>query len=302
MDTQQVIPATSETYAAIPTDTAEGDVIALWLQGRSPATRRAYQRNAERLIAFLAGVPLRAMTLRHLVAFLDSLSADGLAYESRRQIVASVKSLCSFLQKTGYTPFNVGAVLRMPKAQRGEVAGLHTRIIEEYEVALLLNAEPNQRNHALLYLLYRAGLRVSEAVGLSWSDLEPQREGGIIHVFGKGSKDRAVSVPRGVWQEVQALRGDADDAAPVFASRKANQAISTVQAWRIVKAAGKRAGLKAAALLSPHWLRHAHASHALDHGAPIHVVSATLGHASLATTSRYTHKRAEDSSASYLDI
>ena len=69
---------------------------------------------------------------------------------------------------------------------------------------------------------------------------------------------------------------------------------------RIVKAAAKRAGISAEA--SAHWLRHAHASHSLERGAPIHLVQATLGHASVATTGRYLHARPSDSSARYLGV
>jgi site-specific recombinase XerD len=67
---------------------------------------------------------------------------------------------------------------------------------------------------------------------------------------------------------------------------------------QIVREAARRAGIDAP--VSPHWLRHAHASHALDHGAPLHLVQATLGHASVATTSRYLHARPDQSSAAYL--
>ena len=101
------------------------------------------------------------------------------------------------------------------------------------------------------------------------------------------------------WQELQALRGDADAGRPVFESRQGGP-LSAVQVLRIVRKAAQRAGLELA--VSPHWLRHAHASHALDHGAPIHLVQATLGHASVATTGRYLHARPSDSSARYLAV
>lgn len=69
---------------------------------------------------------------------------------------------------------------------------------------------------------------------------------------------------------------------------------------RIVRAVARRVGIDAN--VSPHWLRHAHASHSLDRGAPIHLVQATLGHASIATTGKYLHARPQDSSARYLEI
>jgi site-specific recombinase XerD len=84
----------------------------------------------------------------------------------------------------------------------------------------------------------------------------------------------------------------------VFRSRKGGGHLDPVQVHRIVKAAATRAGLSEA--VSAHWLRHAHVSHALDHGAPAHLVQATVGHASLATTSQYAHARPSDSSSRYL--
>jgi integrase/recombinase XerD len=102
------------------------------------------------------------------------------------------------------------------------------------------------------------------------------------------------------WKELTALRGGAGPDSPVFTSRKGRGHLHPAQVHRIVQAAAKRAGVDGA--VSPHWLRHAHASHALDRGAPIHLVQATLGHASVATTGRYLHARPEDSSARYLGI
>ncbi|MDP9438497.1 MAG: tyrosine-type recombinase/integrase, partial [Actinomycetota bacterium] len=92
---------------------------------------------------------------------------------------------------------------------------------------------------------------------------------------------------------------------PLFRSRKKGpggepKAITVRQAERVVKEAARAAGLKNASEVSPHWLRHAHASHAMDRGAKIHLVQATLGHASVSTTGRYLHARPDESSALYL--
>ena len=85
----------------------------------------------------------------------------------------------------------------------------------------------------------------------------------------------------------------------VFASeRYRDRPINPATAWRWFTASAARAGVKA----SPHWFRHAHASHALDRGAPVHLVATTLGHASLATTSRYAHARPGESSGDFLDL
>jgi integrase/recombinase XerD len=152
--------------------------------------------------------------------------------------------------------------------------------------------------------MYAAGLRVSEVCGLKWRDVQEREEGaGQINVYGKGGKTRVVLLSPETWVESFALKGSCGDGGaddPVFASRKGKGHLHPSQVKRIIQAAAERAGIDAP--VSPHWLRHAHASHALDRGAPIHLVQATLGHASVATTGKYLHARLEDSSARYLGI
>ncbi len=97
------------------------------------------------------------------------------------------------------------------------------------------------------------------------------------------------------------LRGDALSGHAVFWSRVGDDKgrhLDRTQVYRIVAAAAERAGIEGK--VSPHWLRHSHASHSLEHGASIHLVQATLGHSDITTTSRYLHARPDDSSAMYL--
>jgi integrase/recombinase XerD len=143
-------------------------------------------------------------------------------------------------------------------------------------------------------------VRVSELCGLRWRDLQTNLDSAQITVFGKGGKTRAVRLPASVWNLLTRLRGQADDDQPLFRSRKKGGALTSVGVLRIVRRAARRAGFDVA--VSPHWLRHAHASHALDRGAPIHLVQATLGHASITTTGRYLHAKPADSSSRYLGL
>jgi site-specific recombinase XerD len=101
------------------------------------------------------------------------------------------------------------------------------------------------------------------------------------------------------WATLSEIGSTAAPDVPVFRSRKGGP-LDPSQVHRIVKAAAERAGLSAE--VSAHWLRHAHASHSLDRGAPIHLVQQTLGHASVATTGRYLHARPTDSSVRYLEV
>ena len=186
-----------------------------------------------------------------------------------------------------------------PPSNSGPTATrLAQRILEESEVARLIDAAPEGRNRVLLKLLYVSGVRVSEVCGLKWCDALARQEGGQITVFGKGGKTRTVLLKPKVWQQLLSIKGEAKAVDPVFRSRKGGGALDVSQVRRIVYAAAKKAGLEQK--VSPHWMRHAHASHALDRSAPIHLVQATLGHASVSTTGRYLHARPTESSSFYL--
>lgn len=268
---------------------SDDHLVALWLHGRSAGTRRAY---AADLAAFFAHAqrPLRAVTLGDMQAFQDTLASLATASQARR--LSAVKSLLSFGHKTGYLPVNVAAAIRLPKVKQT----LAERILDVDAVLHMLALERKPRNKALLRLLYLGGLRISEVCGLRVRDLSERDDAGQVTVFGKGGKTRIVLLKASVWQDLAVLRG-ADPDAALFRSREGG-ALDPSQVHRIVKAAAKRAGLSPA--VSAHRLRHAHVSHALDRGAPVHLVQATVGHTSLATTSRYAHARPNDSSSRYL--
>ncbi len=278
-----------------PVAQADNDyqVLAMWLHGGPAATQRAYSYEVQGLLA-VTGKPLAQITLGDLQAYFSGL--EPLAPASRARAVNAVKSLFRFAQRIGYLQFNPAAAILSPKIKNT----LAERILSESDVHRLMAQEPHPRNRVLLRLMYAAGLRVSEACGLKWRDVVEREGAGQITVYGKGGKTRVVLLSPETWAELIFLKGEGCAEDPVFASRKGKGHLHPSQIKRIVEAAGKRAGIEAA--VSPHWLRHAHASHALDRGAPIHLVQATLGHASVATTGKYLHARPDDSSARYLGI
>ena len=271
-----LVPATPLTISPTPAPAqaaTDDQVLALWLHGRGPHTARAYRADVAAFGAFV-GRPLRSVTLGDVQAYSDALA--GLAPATRGRRLAAVKSLFSFAQRIGYLPFNVAAPVQAPPIKNV----LAERILPESDVHRMLALEPNPRNRLLLRLLYAGGLRVSELCGLRWRDVQPRDDAGQVTLFGKGGKTRTVLLTAATWHELAAGRVDAGGDDPVFRSQKGGP-LSPVQAWRIVRAAARRAGITGD--VSPHWLRHAHASHALDRGAPIHLVQATLGHADLRT-------------------
>ena len=154
-------------------------------------------------------------------------------------------------------------------------------------------------NKALLRLLYGAGLRVSELCGLRWRDFQERDESAQVTVFGKGGHTRHILLSQGTWELLLAIRHDASEDHPLFLSRSGG-GLSVRQVQYIVRQAARRADVDKN--VSPHWMRHAHASHALDRGAAVHLVQATLGHSSVATTGRYLHARPTESSSRYLAV
>lgn len=280
-----------ETPSMLPANTSDELLIDMWLNSkRSSNTRDAYQRD---VTAFLAcvGKPLRSVNLMDVQSYQQSLQGKP---ATRTRKIAVVKSLLSFGAKMGYLVFNVGSAIQLEECN----TGLAQRILPIDAMVHMIALETNKRNHALLHLLYHAGLRVSEIIDLEWSDCVARESGGQISVIGKGNKERVLLIESGMWKELMALQASATGP-QVFRSRNGGK-LGRVQVDNIVRVAAKRAGVDRN--VSAHWYRHACASHSLDNGAPISLVQQSLGHASLATTSKYTHARPSDGLGRYLPL
>jgi integrase/recombinase XerD len=161
-------------------------VVSLWLSLKTSAhTRRAYASEASRFLEFVRK-PLTSVTLTDLQAWAETLGQGSPASQNRA--LTAVKSLLSFGHETGYLPFNVGIAIKL----RPNRDALAQRILEESEVARLIEAAAPGRNRVLLKLLYVSGVRVSEVCGLKWCDALPRQDAGQITVFGKGGKTRTI--------------------------------------------------------------------------------------------------------------
>lgn len=269
----------------------DADLVDLWLRSkRSPLTRVAYAADVAALLAFLGTRQrsLRTTTARDLRDYADALTGKP---RTRARRIAAMKSLFSFGARLGYLRFNAAAVIDGPIIPND----LAERIMSTADVRALL-AATRGRDRTLIAFLYYSGARIAEAVGLRWLHLHALADGrATVTLHGKGGKTRHVLLPAHVVADLESLRA-ADDS-PVFAS-DTGRPLHPSNVRKALTAAAKRAGLSR---VSPHWLRHAHATHALEKGAPLHVVSSTLGHASVATTSRYLHARPDDSAGLYLE-
>ena len=272
-----------------------------WLRverGRSVNTLKAYQLD---LRAYVAWLDQRTLTIgdvveRDLTDYVAHLQASGRAASSIKRSLVAVRGLHRFLATETEGINDPSAEIEMPKVPRGL-----PKALSEEEVTRLLDAvvgdEPlDRRDRVILEVLYGAGLRISELVGLSLPDVD--LDAGLLRAFGKGAKERIVPLgshatralvawlgPGGrpeVEPQRWARRGDAE--ALLLNTRGGR--LSRQGAWMVVHRAGERVGLDGR--LSPHVLRHSCATHMIDHGADIRTVQELLGHASISTTQVYT--------------
>jgi integrase/recombinase XerD len=270
-------------------------------RGLSPATIRAYRGD----LADFAGGRGVASTWadgpdaarRHLAERTrrGRPRDPGLAPTSLRRRAASIRGFYRFAYGDGLIDRDVAAHIDLPRQPR-----LLPETLTVAEVESLLEAAPDVRGRALLELLYAAGLRVSEALGLDREDLS--LDGAFVRVIGKGDKERLVPVgdvaldwlSRWIAEDrpgllalhhVEPARGG-----PLFLGDRGSR-LARQQAHAIVRAAARRAGL--AEGVSPHTLRHSFATHLLEGGADLRIVQELLGHASISTTQLYTHVTGE---------
>jgi integrase/recombinase XerD len=271
-----------ENHSGASNDT---QLLNLWLAGRPDSTVAVYRPVAEEFLAFL-GKSLQEATVADVSDWAEKIPG---AEQTRARKVSTIKSLFSFAHRTGYCVFNVAKILIVPKA----VDTLHERILEVEEVKNVIKGAHPGRDAALLRFLYNSGVRISEAVHVRFCDIKGNR----VTLHGKGKKTRTVLVSPDIIKAMLAIRWVTDqNTAYVFKSYRGKR-LEERNARQIVKAAAEEAGIE----MSPHWFRHAHATHSLDNGAKLHVLQRQLGHKNLATTSRYIHARPNDGTAEFLE-
>jgi site-specific recombinase XerD len=225
--------------------------------------------------------PLHEITLEDLVEHRDWL-ASHYAPATVNRALSAARSLFKFAQAMGYLRYNPAVVV--PGVRKEDT--LAERILTTADVDKIIS-RANGREATLIKLLYYSGCRISEIMGLEYRNLVEREDGcGQITVFGKRGKTRSVLIPISLLREL----GWGKPTERIFK-------FSTRYAQAIVRRVTERAGFRG---VSPHWLRHAHASHALNAGAPIQLVRDTLGHASVKSTDVYLHARPGESSSLYL--
>jgi integrase/recombinase XerD len=306
---QQLVPSAPDALTSVQVYAAtkasnDAQLLDSWLKSmNSLHTRRNFSTTARRFLALLAetGCTLRTATIEDVRDALELLVA-GLAKSSARQAILRCKSLMTFAHKLGYAPFNAGVPIKVDPL----VSNLSKRIVGESEVGSLVRSAIRERDYLMLAIGYAAALRVSELVALNCGDpimREINSERRVqLHVIGKGRRERELLLPVDLSERLLVFIAGKPPGSPIFCSTKKGretERLTTRGANFLIKRVARKCAVTDR--VSPHWLRHAHASHALDRGAALHEVQATLGHANVATTSGYLHARPGRSTADNLD-
>ena len=267
-------------------------------QGRSDRTIEAYGRDIAQYESYLATAKSNSRVVKSAIIekYVGQLRANERAPKSIARQFAAIRMFHRFMLDEGLRTDNPTAFIDGVKVPSGI-----PKALSEEEVELLLNAVTGVdslavRDRALLEFLYATGARVSEACGLSMSDVD--MESNVARVFGKGSKERIVPFGRHAKEALESWLGAGgrpmlcpqqwakrDHADAVFLGVRGTR-LSRQAAWGIVRKYAMLAGIKSE--LSPHVLRHSCATHMLVHGADLRIVQELLGHASVSTTQVYT--------------
>jgi len=256
----------------------------------APRTVEAYRRDLSDFTRWLGGAP-GAATTPQLESYVAQMRADGLAATTIARRVAALRSFFRHQMLLGVRADNPAAELELPRRRRALPKTLSPGEAERLIDAAAGTTPRSMRDRALVELLYGAGLRVSEAVGLERAGVDLENR--VVRVIGKGSKERIVPIGR---EAVDALRRYLAHGRPYLDRRHRPELFLNAQgggltragAFLILRRVAEKAGLEPERV-HPHLLRHSFATHLLEGGADLRSVQEMLGHADLATTELYTH-------------
>lgn len=265
---------------------------AVWMEnGLSDNTLAAYRRDLCRLALWLEaqGSTLQEAAPADLLGFLGA--QQGRALRSTARTLSSIRRFYRFLVREGRRPDDPSARIPSPKLDRPLPYSLSEAEVEALLAAPDTSVPVGLRDRAMLEILYATGLRVSELVGLRPEQINLNQ--GVVRVLGKGGKERLVPVGEDALAWMARYRSQGRESLlkgrvcpQVFVSRKGG-GMSRQAFWYRLRQYALQVGIRGH--LSPHTLRHAFATHLVNHGADLRVVQMLLGHSDLSTTQIYTH-------------
>lgn len=254
-------------------------------RGLSPNTVKAYTADIEGFYEFLRhrGVTLRDASSSDISDYIISVS-DYLSKRSQARLLSSLNSFFDYLVSEGERKDNPSSAVDSPKL--GKYLPV---VLSVEEVRAILKAAPNERDRAILEVLYGCGLRVSEVCSLKISEVYLKDM--FVKVMGKGSKERLVPMAPSTASAIMdylSVRPESDAGCEdVLFLNRFGRALSRVAVFKMVKSVALVAGVDKN--LSPHTFRHSFATHLIENGADLRVVQEMLGHESILTTEIYTH-------------
>ena len=259
----------------------------------SSNTIDAYMYDVEKLLIYCddKGLDIITMTLDDLQQFAAQLHDIGIGAISQCRVLSGVRSLFRFLQLDAYRDDDPTELLESPKTGEHLPEVLSTEEVDRLEDSIDLTKWEGQRNRAIIEVLFSCGLRVSELVSLTLSNLYLEEQ--YVRVTGKGSKERLVPISDKAIKELEywfvdrshmKIKPGSEDF--VFLNRRGGQLTRTM-ILIIIKRQALEAGIQRT--ISPHTLRHSFATALLKGGADLRVIQALLGHENIATTEIYTH-------------
>ncbi len=267
-------------------------VDALWLEsGLSKNTLSAYRSDLARFCRVVEDTSLLDVQQQHIQQFLSVLLAEGTRSSSSARALSTLRRFYRYQIRERRVQQDPCAQVLSPKQGRPLPKTMSEQQVSDLLEAPDTNTPLGLRDRAMLETLYATGLRVSELVKLSL--LEVNLSVGVVRIVGKGNKERLVPLGEQAiyWIEHYCNQGRPEllkrrvcDA--MFVTARAS-AMSRQAFWYLIKKYALQAGIKQA--LSPHTLRHAFATHLINHGADLRSVQMLLGHADLSTTQIYTH-------------
>ena len=266
----------------------------LWLEkGLSANTLAAYRRDLEALEAWLTTVGRRLEEVDNALLgdYLSHRLSKNLSARSTRRALSSMRGFYRYLVREGVLDSDPTALLDNPRVGRALPKSLGEEDVEKLLAAPLGDSPLELRDKAMLEVLYATGLRVTELVSLTVGQINTRQ--GVVRVLGKGSKERLVPLGDEALHHLavfvrtgRPLLLGAGQGEVLFPSSRGQQ-MTRQTFWHRIKYWASVAGIDKP--LSPHTLRHAFATHLLNHGADLRVVQLLLGHSDLSTTQIYTH-------------
>jgi integrase/recombinase XerD len=264
----------------------------IWMErGLSENTLRAYRADLNYFSAWLAqrDVQLCSTSTADIMAYLATQGTRSARTTARR--LSSIKRLFQYLTREKLIAGDPTATVDAPHIGRPLPKSLTEQEVEKLLAAPEVAAAIGIRDRAMLEVLYATGLRVSELVGLRLDQINMRQ--GVIRISGKGGKERLVPLGEIALEWLEKYLGSArasffkhEPDATLFPSGR-GRPMTRQTFWHAIKRYARRAGI--AKPMSPHVLRHAFATHLLNHGADLRVVQMLLGHSNISTTQIYTH-------------